>query len=188
MTIEAPIKQRRRLWKYIAALTALQEAEEGIAYIATRLGNHDENDSLVNCLWTGVVSSYCRPFTHNNNVGPIDIGIVPEGKKRKVHDVLWAMRNKLAGHTDHKTKLDDGSPMFPIAIEMIDGELCAHCSGARPDVVVAPDVLMLVKYVKEACAKRWPELVREITPVENLPLGRLNINLAKDDDSLFTKI
>lgn len=185
MNIAAPIKERRRLWKYIAAISAFQEAEEGVSYIATQIGTGASNDSLVNCLWTGVVSSYCRPFTHNNDVGPIDINLVPEGKKRKLHDALWSMRNKLCGHVDHEAKLDRGYPVLPVAVEMINGELCSHCPGARPDISIAPDILTLITYMKGACTKKWPQILKKISPTEDLPNGKLRINLSKENDEVF---
>jgi len=174
------IKKRRRIWKYVMAVHAFNEAD----LVAGLLGNMGEGieDQRIPPLWTALVVSYCRPFTHNNNVGPIDISYIPK-EYRRTHDMLWGMRNSICGHNDHEETLDDGSPLLEAIIyKDLDG-IGAWNPGGRPSVVRLPDVLSHIHRVRKIYDDHWKYLLKKELDIEDLSMGEHIINLSEDETS-----
>lgn len=144
------------------------------------------DESKVFCLWTSLVVSYGRPFTHNNKIGPIRTDLVPE-KQKRLHKLLWNMRNKICGHTDHETVLDNGEPLLTAKIEKIDGLIRASFAGGRPNHTYLTDILELISSVKKACELEWRDRLNKIIPHQSFPIGKYVISLSEQSDDLFLR-
>ena len=178
--MKCPIKIRRRIWKNIAATQAFQEA-----WHALNLVRHFSSENMrhpyLSCLWTSVCVSYGRPFTHNNNVGPIDESLLPSGWL-EFHKLLMAMRNKLCGHVDHQTTTDDGKFIIQAAIVSSNGELIGSARFGYPSPEYIKDMQSGIKALIEIYDQEWRRVFLSQFSTGTVPPGRNQINLSESDE------
>lgn len=180
--MNAPFKIRKRVWKYVQACKAFDDAET-MATLLLRVEQSTEN--LVEApFWTALVVSYGRPFTHNQGVGPIDVNLVPP-KHMKLHTMLIAFRNKVSGHIDHTVKFDAGQDINSAHIRWVDGEIVASTSVSRPHAEILPAVIELCQLMKTAAKNEWRSMYEKVPGAEVVFTDRKTISLRDDSDAVF---
>jgi hypothetical protein len=143
-----PIDQFRALcWAEIHMREALQTCEHLSAL-------KSPSQDLSQCIYAGIVISYCRSFGSNQGLSPLssDFCNFLDPQQKKLHKILLHARDKIYAHRDLSNKGEYLPPGLqkedfqPIEIHITESELRWHVKRPGLQEAYLPDIATLCKF------------------------------------------
>ena len=176
----------KELWRITYALAGFMEICDCIRNLHQI--NFSKESPHYYPLLVGLICLYARPFTDNNIVGCIPLGLVPEDD-RPLHRMLVDLRNEVYGHNDPATLIKPGDYAHEIVFSHQGETVKIIPQRFHIDLRFLPDHLLglterlIVKAEEERARVR--EMLKPSMPQEQ---GDYRLNIVDPTQDLFLPI
>lgn len=114
------LARTKSLWRDLFALGAMSDAARFLVQIEESIRSNDSRPKWP--LWISFIVTYSKPFTSNDDIGPISTKAIPQDLK-ELHNAFTKTRDVLYGHTNPFETLEDGFQANQIIVRKI-GKSC----------------------------------------------------------------
>jgi hypothetical protein len=159
------------------AETHIKEALSGCRYLLSGVVIANE---LNNCIYTGIITAYVRPFGKNNGIGKLDdkFNSFESKKMKSLHDLIRFSRDSIYAHKDlnkerrHLSAAYLESRFQDISLTVkISGETTWELHGPVMPNDYLPDIASLCEYQIERLSDESNLLLYHVLPREPMNVG-----------------